>query len=111
MQPLRDELNRGRAEARADLLDLLSSSDYDDFIADYRAFVDTPGAGAADDAVGRVRDVAAGRIWRAFEQLRAHETIVPFADVPALHAVRIDGKRLRYALEFFREILPASADP
>ncbi|HYI22114.1 MAG TPA: CHAD domain-containing protein [Candidatus Limnocylindrales bacterium] len=110
LQPLREELNRGRAEARADLLDLLSSSDYDDFISDYRAFVDTPGAGAANDAAERVRDVAAGRIWRSFEQLRAHETIVPFADVPALHAVRIDGKRLRYALEFFREILPPSAD-
>ena len=66
-----------------------------------------PAPGAVDDAGERVRDVAAGRIWRAYEQLRAHETIVPYADVPTLHAVRIDGKRLRYTLEFFREILPA----
>ena len=111
LEPLFEELNRGREEARSELIDLLASEAYDEFISEYRSFVDTAGAGAVDDtAGGRVRDVAAGRIWRAFEQLRAHETILPFADVPALHAVRIDGKRLRYALEFFREILPATAD-
>ena len=31
--------------------------------------------------------------------------------MPALHALRIDGKRFRYTLEFLREILPASVDP
>ena len=59
----------------------------------------------------RVRDVAASRIWRAYEQLRAHDGAVSFADVPQLHALRIDGKRFRYTLEFLREILPASVEP
>jgi CHAD domain-containing protein len=114
VEPLAVEWRRRRGVAREYLLDLLASADYDRFINDYRALVDTtsdaaPGAGP--DAAARVRDVAAGRIWRAYERLRGHDAGVPFADVPALHALRIDGKRLRYTLEFLREILPAQVDP
>lgn len=110
LAPLVEEWRRRRGEARAHLLDLLAGPDYDRFVDDYREFVETPGAGAADDNPGRVRDAAAGRIWLAYERLRAHDAILPFADVPALHAIRIDGKRFRYTLEFFREALPATAD-
>ena len=53
-----------------------------------------------------VRHTAGGRIWTAYEHLRAHETVLGWADVPALHAIRIDAKRLRYTLESFREVLP-----
>jgi CHAD domain-containing protein len=31
--------------------------------------------------------------------------------VPALHALRVDGKRFRYTLEFLREILPPTVEP
>jgi CHAD domain-containing protein len=111
LDPLADELRRARSEARDDLLDLFASADYDDFVTDYLSFVETSGAGALELTGGnRVRDVAAGKIWRAYEMVRAHELIVPHADAAALHALRIDGKRLRYTLEFFREILPPAAD-
>ena len=50
-----------------------------------------------------VRHIAGGRIWVAYEHLRAHEAVLGWADVPALHAIRIDAKRLRYTLESFRE--------
>ncbi len=56
-----------------------------------------------------MREAAAGRIWHAYELLRTHDELVPFADVPALHALRIESKRVRYTLEFFSEVLPASA--
>ncbi len=110
LAPLADEWQRRRAGARVELLDLLGSAAYDRFIADYRSFVETPGAGALDPPGDRVRHVAAGRIWRAYERLRAHDATLAWADIEALHAVRIDGKRLRYTLEFWREILPPSAD-
>ncbi|MEP7159274.1 MAG: CHAD domain-containing protein, partial [Chloroflexota bacterium] len=110
LEPLVTEWQEDRRAARVDLLELLAGGDYDHFINDYRAFVDTPGAGTGGQATERVRDVAAGRIWRAYEVVRAHDAGVPFADVPALHALRIDGKRLRYTLEFMREILPATVD-
>jgi CHAD domain-containing protein len=73
--------------------------------------VETSANGAETGPAVPLRYVAGGRIWRTYERLRAHDTIVSWADVPALHALRIDAKRLRYTLEFVREILPATADP
>jgi CHAD domain-containing protein len=107
--PLVEEWQRRRDMARDHLLDLLGSADYDHFVTDYLDFVETPEAGAAKDGPGIVRDAAAGRIWHAYELLRTHNELVPFADVPALHALRIESKRVRYTLEFFSEVLPASA--
>lgn len=110
LEPLADAWRTRRDLARQELLALLDSKAYGRFVDDYLAFVSTPGAGAADEDAARrarVRDTAAGRIWQAYEQVRAHEAGLPWADVPALHALRIDGKRLRYTLESFREVLPA----
>ena len=110
LEPLTDEWHTRRADARHKLLDLLGSPDYDRFVADYLAFVNTPDAGTLPGSAIRLRHVAGGRIWRAYERLRAHDAIVSWADVPALHALRIDAKRLRYTLEFVREILPPATD-
>jgi CHAD domain-containing protein len=117
LEPLVAEWRTDRGAARRELLDRLAGAAYDHFVTDYRALVEASGeatpttAETATTAATRVRDVAAGRIWRAYERLRAHDAQVPFADVPALHALRIDGKRFRYTLEFLREILPASVEP
>ncbi|MBA2570512.1 MAG: CHAD domain-containing protein [Chloroflexi bacterium] len=113
LAPLRDAWSRRRDRARTALLALLDSRDYARFVDDYLAFVEEEGAGAADDSGGapaRVRDSAAGRIWQAFERVRAHDAGLRWADVPALHALRIDGKRLRYSLESFREVLPSGTN-
>jgi CHAD domain-containing protein len=53
----------------------------------------------------RVRDTAASRVWTAYEQVRAYDATLAWADVPTIHELRIAGKRLRYTLEFFREVL------
>ncbi len=110
LAPLADAWRTRRDSARDDLLTLLDSKAYRRFVDEYLAFVSTPGGDAVEDDATRpmrVRDTAAGRIWQAYEQVRAHEAGLPWADVPALHALRIDGKRLRYTLESFREVLPA----
>lgn len=112
LRPFRDELSARRDEARRDLIDLLDSRRYQDFVGDYLEFTETPGAAERATAPGRpvqVRHTAGGRIWSAYEHLRAHETILGWADIPALHAVRIDAKRLRYTLESFREVLPPAS--
>ena len=46
---------------------------------------------------------AASRIWAAYEQVRAYEPVLRWADVETLHELRIAGKWLRYTLEFARE--------
>ena len=77
--------------------------------------------GLRGDAAARARwpscpgDAGAGAGHRGRSHLAArtsgsaptHATLA-WADVPALHALRIDGKRLRYTLESFREVLPAA---
>ncbi len=113
MAPLRYELSEQRDGARDALIELLDSRRYQDFVSDYLEFVGTPGAGELRPEPGLpvlVRHTAGGRIWTAYEHLRAHETLLGWADVPALHAIRIDAKRLRYTLESFREVLPAGVE-
>jgi CHAD domain-containing protein len=113
MEPLRDDWHRRREAARDRLIELLDSKSYAEFVDDYREFVETPGKGELEpppSAPILVRDTAGGRIWQAYERVRAHDTTLAWADVPALHALRIDGKRLRYTLEFFREVLPRQSD-
>lgn len=113
LRPLRDELAARRDGARRDLIDLLDSRRYQDFVNDYLEFTDTPGAAERSTAPGSpilIRHTAGGRIWLAYEHLRAHETLLGWADIPALHLVRIDAKRLRYTLESFREVLPPVTD-
>lgn len=113
MEPLRDEWKRRREAARERLLELLDSKSYAQFVIDYGEFVETPGKGELEpppNAPILVRDTAGGRIWEAYERVRAHDTTLAWADVPALHALRIDGKRLRYTLEFFREVLPRQSE-
>lgn len=109
LAPLRDGLVADRAAARADLLTLLDGATYRDFVADHLDFTETAGAGGAKVPPGLpvlVRDTAGSRIVLAWEHVRAHDLTLAWADVTALHALRIDVKRLRYAIEAFREVLP-----
>ena len=99
---------QARDGARRELIALLDKRAYEKFVDDYRDFVETPGRAPPES-----RSASAmrrpGRIWRAYEVLRAHDASLPYADAAAIHQLRIDGKRARYTLEFFREILPDHA--
>jgi len=112
LAPLHEAWQAVRHEARDHLVKLLDSDAYQRFLADYVTFVETSGAGGrvirATDP-HRVRDTAPSRVWAAYEQLRAYDATLTWADVPTLHVLRIAGKRLRYTLEFFREVLGADA--
>jgi CHAD domain-containing protein len=108
IEPLATEWRRRRGAARIQLMRELDSPDYQRFLTDLRTFVQTPGAGAArtDPTVPyRVRDTAASRVWNAYEQVRAFEPILRWADVTTLHELRLRAKWLRYSMEFIREAL------
>ncbi|HEX5465106.1 MAG TPA: CHAD domain-containing protein [Candidatus Limnocylindrales bacterium] len=105
---LRESWQARRAAARRALLATLDGPAYRRFRADHLAFVETAGAGARDlpaTSPARVRDTAASRIWSAYEALRAYDGSLRWADLETLHAMRMAAKRLRYALEAFREVL------
>jgi len=112
MEPLRSAWRRDRVEARQRLIGRLDSKQYREFVEDYLEFTESPGAGAVPTSMGRpslVRDTAGSRILSAYEHARAYQTILGWADVPTLHALRIEGKRLRYTLEYFAEVMPTTS--
>jgi CHAD domain-containing protein len=114
LEPLLASWRDHRDDARVLLVRELDSAGFRRWLDDYVDFVRTEGAAVAP--VGpvqphRVRDTAPSRIWAAYEQVRAYESVLRWADVETLHELRIAGKWLRYSLEFVREALGADSDP
>jgi len=103
-----------REAARIVLLRELDSPAYLRLVEDYRVFVVAEGeavlAPASPVSPHRVRDTAGSRIWLAYEQVRAYESVLRWADIETVHQLRIAAKWLRYTLEFFREALGPEVD-
>lgn len=97
--------------ARAALIEALDAPRFARFVERLHGFVTTPGAGALPLQRGdgiqayQVRHVAPRLIYEHYERVRAYEALLDSAPIATLHALRIDFKRLRYALEFFEEVL------
>ncbi len=113
-EPLIEGWRTNRDAARIVLDRQLESARYRRWVDGYVAFLQTEGLGAL--AVGpvqphRVRDTMSSRIWAAYENLRAYEPVMRWADVLTLHDLRIAAKWLRYTLEFVREALGRDAGP
>jgi CHAD domain-containing protein len=100
-----------RDDARILLVRELDSVAYRQWANAYGDFVVTEGLGALPPlspvAPARVREMAGSRLWKSFEEMRAYESSLRWADLATLHQLRIAAKRLRYAIEFFREALGA----
>jgi len=114
MQPLVLFWQNERTQARVDMLTHLDSQKYDNFINKFNIFVHTPGLGVRPihgdpPTPHRVREVAPALIYSRLEAVRAYETILANASIAQLHALRIECKRFRYTVEFFREVLGEQA--
>ena len=112
VKPLRSAWRRGREESRKRLVAQLDSRQYREFVDDYLEFAESSGKAEIVTPLGQpslVRDTAGSRILAAYERVRAYETIITWADVRTLHALRIEVKRLRYTLECFSEVMPVTS--
>ncbi len=113
--PLLDDWHARRAVARRQMLEYLDGQGYRTFVADFRTFLTTPGAGALTYPTDQqpvpyqVRHVVPRLIFTRYEAVRAYEPVIDTAPLPTYHLLRIDCKRLRYALEFFRDVLGPEA--
>jgi CHAD domain-containing protein len=104
-----------RAEAHAELVAWLESKRYRTFVADFHKFCSTPPAEAESNvATGtgpplqQIRHVAPTLLMARFAQVRRYEVLFDRAEpmpYATIHALRIDGKYLRYSLEFVRHLL------
>jgi len=102
LQPLLDEVRRRRTVAREQMLAALDSERYEHFITSFTELlaqpIDATNACAALDVAPDLILRRQRRFARRAAKIKRH------ASPEAIHAVRIEAKRLRYALEFFKPL-------
>ncbi len=110
LAPLLTDWKEQREAKRAQMLEYLDGKRYERFVRDFGEFLLTEGVGAlpvpADKPVPhQVSHLVSSLIYDRYQVVRGYETVLDGAPIETLHALRIDCKRLRYSLEFFREVL------
>jgi CHAD domain-containing protein len=109
--PLYDIWEQERASHMAALREHIASNQYTSFQQKMTDFLATPGVGDADDPVNasgiplRAGALAPLLILRRYSDILAFGPYLSTATLDLLHGVRIHCKKLRYALEFFRDLL------
>lgn len=106
---LETRLERRRKRALARATRALRSSRYARLVDEWAAFLDEPEQPeqAPRDARLPIATVASRRIRKAGRRLARHGGVIDDASPASrLHELRIDGKKLRYLLEFFAGLYP-----
>jgi CHAD domain-containing protein len=103
-------LDHSRNAARQELIELLDSKRYRRFIRDFSDYliqddlkVQMPDGNGVKPY--QVRHVLPTLIYEHLAAVRAYDTALPDADLETLHALRIEFKRLRYAVSLFEDVL------
>jgi len=110
LQPLLEMWLAEREEAREELLAYLDSKKYRRFKQELLKFVTTADRGAKsipDDGpvTYQLRYLVPCLIYERFKDVHAYDELLEEATLDTLHQLRITFKQLRYALEYFAEIL------
>ncbi len=105
-----------RESERDDLREMIQKRRYARFLERFTAFLTTSGAEAvpfSGEAVtpSLVRHVLPIVIYEHLAAVRAYDALIPTAEAPALHQLRIEFKRLRYSITIFEEVLGKGAKP
>ncbi len=115
IQAVINRLERRRVKQRQRLNVLLDSKGYGRFLRRLKRFGKTRGKGArrikVRSAPHQVRHVLPVLLHQGLARVKAYDAILPGADMQELHALRVEFKQLRYALEFFQPNLGRSAGP
>lgn len=103
-----------REEARAKMVAYLDSLRYQQFKEGFYDFLTSPGRGEQPPPAGqpvpnRVFEVAPILIYTRLAAVRAYGPWLENASIEQLHGLRIEFKKLRYAVEFFRDVLGGEA--
>lgn len=114
LDPLLDAWKAKREISRSEMLAHLDSPQYQAFAQNFNLFLQTAGAGIQPSVEDHptpklVREVAPVLIYTRLAAVRAYDAILKNAPIEQLHALRIEFKKLRYAVEFFREVLGEEA--
>lgn len=108
LEPFRTFLQRHRRTEQRRLVRRLTSLRLQHLIDDWRGLLMTGGTDPWPEiACQPAAEVARRRIWKLYRRfLRQGKAITTDAPDAELHRLRITGKKLRYLIEFFRELYP-----
>jgi CHAD domain-containing protein len=114
LDPLLEAWRGRRDQARQQMLRYMDGAKYVDLKESFGRFVMEEGRGAKrlqdmPPEPVTVKHVLPILIYAQWGNMRAFEPVLDGASVETLHALRIACKRLRYTLEFFRELLGPQA--
>ena len=111
LQPLITELQTERKQAQSSIVECLKSLRYQQLISNWKILINHPQPHFPEcpNATVPIKEVSSQRILIIYQRIvhRGNElgTKPPASE---MHRLRIDGKKLRYLLEFFRDIYPKS---
>lgn len=110
LEPLTEFLERHRGLEHRRMVQALAGKRYRDLVERWQTFLDQPPAEGElpRNAATPIGELASRRIWKAYRRvLEKGEAIGPETPPEALHRLRIEAKKLRYLLEFFRSLYDA----
>ncbi|WP_298408396.1 CHAD domain-containing protein [uncultured Chloroflexus sp.] len=102
LEPIMEVIRTERMQAHAALIDYLNGKQYE---RDLRVLARLACFAADWDNRPRVKDHAGSMLYAHYEALRSYDRNGLPEDEASLHAMRIAGKRLRYALELVSDIV------
>ena len=110
LEPLVRLLREKKKKELGMLRRCLRSARHRRLVKDWAVFIDGRklGEDPGPEAHRPIAAVASERIWQAFEKvIRKGGDIGPQTPAKALHRLRLDCKKLRYLISFFRSLYPA----
>jgi CHAD domain-containing protein len=114
LDPLLNSWKQSIETKRLKLTKQLHSEKYERFKREFNYFLQTSSGKVDKEKIGngansRIRDLVPVLIYSRYAAVREYESILPKASISDLHALRIEFKKLRYILEYFKEILGEEA--
>jgi CHAD domain-containing protein len=110
LYPLIATWENEREKHRQEMLEYLVSPRYQSFKEKFFIFLNSPGEGVRPKPADQftswlVCEIVPVLIYTRLAAVRSFEPLVNSASLDQLHSLRIEFKKLRYTLEFFREVL------
>jgi CHAD domain-containing protein len=114
LAPLLEIWEQKRTRKREKLVSYLENEKYGQFKLEFNEFISTPEESVISNKKSKpdsnlVKHVVPILIYTRLKAARSYEAIISNAAAEQLHALRIEFKKLRYTMEFFREVLGKEA--
>ncbi|MGB3363610.1 MAG: CHAD domain-containing protein [Thermodesulfobacteriota bacterium] len=109
LDPLFDSLSEQREKAKKECADYLRSDSYKKSIRTWEEFLDNSKSDPelAPNSERSVINLAKENIWKKYSRvIKLGKRIHANTPDPEVHSLRIEGKKLRYLLEFFASLFP-----